>query len=460
MSELKLPWGEPFVIDRFEVDGSVVRLHYYFGDADRPSYRFVETVEFDHELVESSRLNAALRVLHLLAGVSYYKAVAPTAIEVPSLSGAERQLVLAMYDEGLREFAYRNDLGVPLAVDLIERDRSAADRLSHPGELGEPGPVAAGVSASGGGEPNVLIPIGGGKDSALVADLIPTGTLMAVSPKGAQEHLAAHLGRTLRRVSRNLDPRLRDLVAAGALNGHVPVTAINSAIAVALAVSDGFDEVLMGLERSASEPSLVVDGVEVNHQFSKSARAEELLKKAFEPTGVRYLSLLRPMTELAIGAAVGARGLAADIVSCNRVFTIWSENDSSRTQRPCGECAKCLFTALMLAPALTPEQVGEYFGRDLLDEESHLEPVRELWSAEKPFDCVGERHESAAAVALLAQRPGWRDQLIPARLESEALDVLAEVGASPRDFLRIDSVEDLPERYRLMISALDGSSTQ
>lgn len=499
------PWGQTFVIDRFEVNGSTVDLHYSFVDLDsvadetpetdersEPSFRFVESIEFDHELQDTPRLRTALRILHLLAGVSYYKSVAPTTIQTPYLNEAERALVLAMYDEGLREFAYRNGLGVPIAVDLRERpvdvaqpaDREGGDQTELDRSTALPDPSSSDPSSSdrpssdrpspryssrhdpsrhdpsaqtdvvGTTEPRVLIPIGGGKDSALVADLVPSGTLMAVSPKGAQEHLATHLSRPLLRVQRNLDPKLRDLVAAGALNGHVPVTAINSAIAVALAVSQGFDEVLMGLERSASEPSLVVDGVEVNHQYSKSARAEVLLRDAFSATGVSYLSLLRPMTELAIGAAVGARGLAADIVSCNRVFTIWSENDSSRTQRPCGDCAKCLFTALMLAPSLSPDQIEEHFGRNLLDEEAHLDPVRELWSAEKPFDCVGERRETAAAVALLAQRPEWQKQLVPSKLAAEAFVVLAEVGAEPEDYLEIDSVDDLPVQYRAMIRGL------
>ncbi|MGB6059898.1 MAG: hypothetical protein WBF71_16700 [Microthrixaceae bacterium] len=480
MAEMNLPWGQTFVIDRFELNGSTVDLHYSFVDLDpeadettgtdatpgsdetiEPSFRFVETIEFDHELQDTPGLRAALRILHLLAGVSYYKSVAPTTIQTPQLNVAERALVLAMYDEGLREFAYRNGLGVPIAVDLRERPADVAqvepssptslEAHARPSAQASPEAQADGVDSR---EPRVLIPIGGGKDSALVADLVPSGTLMAVSPKGAQEHLAKHLGRPLLKVRRTLDAKLRDLVAAGALNGHVPVTAINSAIAVTLAVSQGFDEVLMGLERSASEPSLVVDGVEVNHQYSKSASAEVLLRQAFRATGVSYLSLLRPMTELAIGAAVGARGLAADIVSCNRVFTIWSENDSSRTQRPCGDCAKCLFTALMLAPSLSPEQIEEHFGRNLLDEEGHLEPVRELWSAEKPFDCVGERRETAAAVALLAQRPEWQKQLVPSKLAAEAFEVLAEVGAEPEDYLEIDSVDDLPVRYRAMIQGL------
>jgi UDP-N-acetyl-alpha-D-muramoyl-L-alanyl-L-glutamate epimerase len=429
----------PFVIDRAELrptaaGGSVVELHYGFGD----THRFTELVEFDVPVPEGEDTRRVLRVLHLIAGVSYYKSIAPATIETFALNEAERELVLAMYDEGLREFAYRNGLPVPLPVLVSERAGSA------PSLVVEPPTERHGA----------LIPVGGGKDSALVADMVPEGVLMAVNPKGAHLHLAEHLGRPLQRVQRTLDPQLRELVAAGALNGHVPVTAINSAIAALLAIAIDRRDVLMGLERSASEPSLVVDGVEINHQFSKSARAEQLLHEVFEPAGLRYLSLLRPLTELAIGTSVAGRGLADDIVSCNRAFTLWNENEASRTQRPCGDCAKCLFTALMLAPSSTPEQMREHFGRDLLDEAEHLDPVRELWSAEKPFDCVGERHESAAAVALLARLPRWQGQLVPTELLAEALAVLAEVGADPTDFLQLDPVDELPEDYRDLVAAL------
>jgi hypothetical protein len=436
----------PFIISHSSVAGAQVRLHYAFG----ATQEFTEVIEFDRDLPQEGELgfedfSRALRVLLLIAGVSYYKSIAPTQIEAPALNAAERALLLAMYDEGLREFAYRNNLPVPLPVDLVERPGSAP-----------PVTVDSPTVRTG-----ALIPVGGGKDSALVADLVPEGVLMAVNPKGAHQHLAEHLGRPLLSVQRTLDPKLRELVAAGALNGHVPVTAINSAIAVALAVLIDRRDVLMGLERSASEPSLVIPeeaglpGIEVNHQYSKSAEAEQLLRAVFDPIGVRYLSLLRPMTELAIGRSVAQRGLASDIVSCNRAFTLWNENESSRTQRPCGDCAKCLFTALMLAPSLSPDQVREQFGRDLLDEPDHLDPVRELWSAEKPFDCVGERHESAAAVALLAELPQWKSQLIPEQLQAEAAQVLAEVGALPAEFLQIDSVEDLPPEYQQMIAGLE-----
>ncbi len=422
----------PFVVDDLGVDGAVVSLGYRLGDL-----RFVERIELPVDLPDTPQVGAALRALHLIAGVSYYKCGVPTPIHTPPLTSAERALMEALYDKGLRELAYRNGLEMPLPVELVERDGAPADLPSSSNE------------GSG-----ALIPIGGGKDSALVGDLVPDGQLMSVNPVGGHEALAERLGRPLLRVRRTMDPGLRDAVEAGAINGHVPVTAINSAIAVVLAAALGLRDVLMGLERSASEPTLVADGVEVNHQFSKSAEAEALLQAVFAPTGVRYLSVLRPMTELAIGGAVAERGLTDSILSCNRAFTVWSGNESSRTQRPCGECAKCLFTALMLAPSSDPAEVREHFGRDLLDEPQLLDEVRALWSSEKPFDCVGERHESAAAVVMLSRLKEWRDQAVPRELAAEAEEVLAEVGAPPERYLELDGTDDLPEEYRDLIGSL------
>lgn len=415
----------PFAFEAPTVEGAVVRLPYRTGDGTS----FTEVVELPVAAPDTPEVRAAVRVLHLAAGVSYYKALAPVPLDVPALSATERALVTALYDEGLREFAYRNGIPVPMPIDLVE----AAG-----------GTEVVPATAHGAG---VLVPIGGGKDSALVASLLPDGELFAVNPVGAQRHLAEALGRPLLAATRTLDPALRALNEAGAPNGHVPVTAITSSISVLVAACLGLGEVAMGIERSADEPTVTTsDGVPVNHQFSKSWAAERLLAAAFAPTGVRYYSLLRPMTELAIGAAVARRGLAADIVSCNRVFTIWNENASSREQRPCGECAKCLFTALMLAPASTPEAIAAQYGRALLDEPAHIAPTRELWSDQKPFDCVGERHEPAAALGLLADDPAWAGQAVGAALADEARAVLG--GADPTSFLDLGPLEVLPADRR------------
>jgi len=425
----------PFTFVGTSVEGGTVQLRYRIGD----DLSFTEVVELGVDLPNTSAVARAVHVLHLAAGVSYYKCVAPALLVLPPVTADERALVEALYDQGLREFAYRNGLAVPLAVEI------AGDPASDLPVPGSAGPAGAGA----------LVPIGGGKDSALVAALVPDGQLFAVNPVGAHRHLAAALDRPLLGARRTLDPQLRELVARGVPNGHVPVTAITSAISVLAALALGRYDVLMGIERSADEASLVTpDGVAVNHQFSKSVEAEGLLRAAFTPTGVRYLSLLRPLSELAIGAGVARRGLAADIVSCNRVFTVWNENRSSREQRPCGECAKCLFTALMLAPSSSPAAIEAQYGRALLDDAAHIAPTRDLWSTVKPFDCVGERLETAAAVVLLHRTDGWRHQVVVRALAQESQAMLDEAGIDPTEFLRIGPLEDLPAEYREALAGL------
>jgi hypothetical protein len=448
-----------FVLPRVrpgEGSGTLVELRYRMGEGSG-AIAFTEVVDLPFELPDSPAVRSALRTLELVAGVSYYKCVAPVPLVVPPLGEAERALVTALYDEGLREFAYRNGFAVPLPVALVETAHGPAEAgaASCPEPDAFVDPVAPPAGGAADRPRRALVPIGGGKDSALVAALVPDGALVAVKPVGAHEHLAEALGRPLIGVGRTLDPQLRELVEQGAPNGHVPVTAITSAISVLVAAALGYDDVLMGIERSADEPTVITaDGVPVNHQFSKSRAAERLLAAVFEPTGVRYLSLLRPLTELAIGAAVARRGLADDIVSCNRVFTIWNANTSSQEQRPCGECAKCLFTALMLAPGSTPEQVAARYGRPLLDTADHVGPVRDLWSEEKPFDCVGERLETAAAVALLADAPAWRDQVVVSALADEARGMLRAAGVAPADLLHLGDLDVLPEDYRDTLAGL------
>src|SRR5699024_5724341 len=137
-------------------------------------------------------------------------------------------------DDGLREFAYLNGIGVPLPVD-IESPRRGQDAEDVRRRV-------CGAQSTG-----ALIPVGGGKDSALVASLVPEGTLFAVNPVGAQQRLADALGRPLVPARRELDPQLRELNARGAPNGHVPVTAITSAISVIAALALDLRDVVMGI---------------------------------------------------------------------------------------------------------------------------------------------------------------------------------------------------------------------
>ncbi len=45
---------------------------------------------------------------------------------------------------------------------------------------------------------------------------------------------------------------------------------------------------------------------------------------------------------------------------------------------------------------------------------------------DKPFECVGERRESAAAIWMLARMPEWRESAVVASLRSRAEELVGE----------------------------------
>ncbi|MEO6988237.1 MAG: hypothetical protein ABI239_06275, partial [Aquihabitans sp.] len=183
----------PFTFESTSVDEGLVSLRYRIGT----DLVLTETVKFPFALPDTDAVARLIHVLHLVVGVSYYKTVAPVPLVAPPLTKAERALVVRLYDDGLREFAYRNDISLPLPVQ-IEADDAAEPASAEPAGHG------------------ALVPIGGGKDSALVAALVPDGELFAVNPVGAQDDLAEALGRPLVGAHRTLDPVLRELNERGA----------------------------------------------------------------------------------------------------------------------------------------------------------------------------------------------------------------------------------------------------
>ncbi|HET6804873.1 MAG TPA: endonuclease domain-containing protein, partial [Frateuria sp.] len=90
----------------------VAELAYAFDQGEE----MVERIRFpDAPAVPAERqqaFDAALSLLHLVAGVSYYKAGVPPKIEVADgpLDDATADLLDALYLHGLAEFAYRNGL--------------------------------------------------------------------------------------------------------------------------------------------------------------------------------------------------------------------------------------------------------------------------------------------------------------------------------------------------------------
>ncbi len=390
----------------FAADTGVARLVYAFDDGPE----LVETVSIHGApfVLEGERAAAAqraLRLLHLIAGVSYYKAAVPGQVQIDGydIDADTAALVETIYQHGLGEFAYRNGL------DLRDRFKL---------------PVAGQVQAApalGLGE-RALVAIGGGKDSLVsIEALRKLGVEQTVTWIGGSQLIRACAERTglpMLNLGRQLAPELFELNRQGAWNGHIPVTAVNSAIMVFAALVTGAGQVVFSNERSASYGSQIPGTGEVNHQWSKGWAFEQAFGEYVEKhvaADLHYYSLLRPLSELAV-ARQFAKGdhYDAHFSSCNRNFHILGERPVNRW---CGICPKCHFVFLALAPFMPKTRLVRIFGRNLLDDAEQAGGFDALleFQDHKPFECVGEGKESRAAMATLAQRPEWKEDMLVKR---------------------------------------------
>ncbi|HJU07023.1 MAG TPA: UDP-N-acetyl-alpha-D-muramoyl-L-alanyl-L-glutamate epimerase [Rhodanobacteraceae bacterium] len=434
-----------FRFERCEYRDGVAELIYAFDDGPK----LIERIRFpDAPILPDKRkqaFDAALRLLHLVAGISYYKAGIPSRIEIENgaIDAATASLLDELYRHGLGEFAYRNG--------LVLRGRIA---FPSTGANTIPSPA---LPLKGRGLPSrTLVPIGGGKDSLVVAEALKAidakATAVWVGNSPLIAAVAARTGLPTLNISRELSPLLFEYNRLGAYNGHIPVTAINSAILVVAAILYGFDSIAFANERSASSATLEYEGGQVNHQWSKGWAFERALAAyvhSHVAADLDYFSLLRPFSELAVTRAFAKSGSAYfdAFSSCNRNFRILGPKPADRW---CGHCPKCHFVFLALAPFLPKPRLLQIFGRNLLDDESQAPGFDALieYRDHKPFECVGEASEARAAFAALAQRPEWREDAMVARFREEIAPQLDAASLQLGPWLQPNGKHGVPERFR------------
>ena len=392
-----------FIFDEWDFNNKSGQLTLQYKYSDGLS--FVEKIEFgksqNPDLVDYRALERIASFLHIACGVSYYKAALPPSLLVKdSLSPIAHEFFKNFYFQGLAEFAYRNQ------VDLT-------DRLTFLHQVRRAGPIQARL-------PNrALVPIGGGKDSLTSVGIMQnTGrdfSLFAVNPSRVTLACTTIARASLVQVRRTLSTNLFLLNDHGYPNGHVPITGIISLIACFAALWHGFRDIIMSNERSANVGNLQSFGIDVNHQYSKSLDFENRLRILLREDGVsnlNYFSLLRPLSELSIARQFSKQSDYDDtFTSCNRVFRI---RNPQTDQLWCGECAKCHFVFLSLATSFDKQRLVRIFGRNLLDDPANMPSYSALvgTSGHKPWECVGETEEAAAAIGLLADSKIWRTDVV------------------------------------------------
>lgn len=333
--------------------------------------------------------------------VSYWKLACPPRVLIRPFSLDRNQLDWwkKLYYNGLGEFFYVNGITANLA-DFMEISCDS-DACGKPWE-GKPNPSLT------------LVPIGGGKDSAVTLDLISKSGMptlpFIVNPRKAildTLHIAGFNEEKVVIVHRSLDPLMLRLNSEGFLNGHTPFSALLAFTTAFTALLADSGLIALSNESSANEPTVI--GQNINHQYSKSLEFEDDFREYMNHYLLKnstYFSFLRPLSELQI-AAIFSR-----LEAYHPFFR--SCNVGSKTDSWCNNCPKCLFTFLMLRTFLPHDKVIGIFGEDLL-EESSLQSVMDklLGKTEaKPFECVGTVDEVELASKIIAKQFGSKKPLL------------------------------------------------
>ncbi len=410
------------------IEGRRVRLGYALTGGDRGArVDFEETLDLPESLgplapQDDPAVLRALLGLHLAAGTSYWKTCIPQelVLEGAPISDDDQSFWSAVYTLGLGEFFYRN------GVDPTGR----ASFIASPGSAQPPAAVRPAPGPS-------LLLWGGGKDSVVSHEILRSAgeghELLSIGRPDWEwvRRSAAVASGTLHVVSRRVDPKVLELNAAGALNGHVPVNAMLAFAGTLVAVLTGRNAVIASNEASASSGNTTWHGIDVNHQWSKSLEFERSFRSWLRrnlPGGPEYVSLLRPLSELRIMKAFATHPGYFDVVtSCNANFT----QSGPATRRFCLTCPKCVFVSLMARPWLDDAAYHTLFGGDALADPANLTFVEELLGMRgtKPFECVGTPDETQAALHLARTHGRAIPHGIMTAFNAQVASSLSDLGA-------------------------------
>lgn len=444
-----------FQLDTIEyLDSSLELAFSYIVKTDQIDHRFVERLAFPEDIylkLKSGKLDGLLRSLHLMLSVSYWKIGPFSVIEIPyRLNEHQASFWKTLIQKGMREFLYRGDHDPAMEISFLELPEAV-----------EIQPVSTEVDQTHSSN-SALIPFGGGKDSFVSIDLVRTAGVDAIlfllRPSEVQKTLIQDLNLNSIEIGRTLDPEFLEMSRAKKIQaGHVPMTAIYTMVATLVAAVNGIQLVVLSNEQSASEGNLDYKGVTINHQWSKSYEAEQLLQSYLSNLvpSTQVFSILRPMSEFSIidrFVKVYPEFLGR-FTSCNRNFLIQQSPEPTQSLW-CGNCPKCAFVYLLLGLHLPKDRLIEIFGQDLLEKKELIPMYEELAgiSGVKPFECVGTFEEVQLTIYTLNQDSAFSSTLVirslfpqlPTRPEQEWSKMKSQI-------LRATSIHLIPSDFQSIL---------
>jgi hypothetical protein len=423
-----------FIYERFTLGRAGQSLHAQFRfrlepDIEFTPETFIKTLDWARvEEMPRAVLEDLFFPLGLIEMMSYWKAACSPEIVVRAGALTNEQITwwTELLRKGMGEYFYVNeiDFRAPDLVRVISagtRDSEFANRDSGTAEKRMPSH-----------ESRDLVLTSGGKDSVVTLETLRAAgrpfDCLLLNPAQAALDIARQAGCDKPIiVRRTIDERLLHLNTAGYLNGHTPFSALLAFLGVAVAAMFGHRRVIVSNERSAEEATIEYLGEQINHQYSKTFEFEtafrdycvkyltpaekQIPRSARNDNGeVEYFSLLRPLYELQIAERFSNYPPYFPLFrSCNR---------GQSTNSWCGCCPKCLFVWTALYPFVERNQMIAVFGKDLFEWEGASEVLRSLLGldAARPFECVGTKEETLAAIHLCAEKYQQQNVALPPAL--------------------------------------------
>lgn len=402
---------QTFYFTWYSFDSSTLKASFYYSFDHEVN--FTETIDFActgfHPItpIDPDIMNTLLFHLSLAMGISYYK-LCPTknlVIESGSINEDQQDFRKTFYTQGLGEFFYTNKLSPQGLLNFVNWTKEIHQKLfsSHS---------------------NIpMIALGWGKDSLVSVEAVKKLNIpFYTSTFGKDYYLHKVVGDTIGApkllMKREIDPKLFEMNTQGYYNGHVPISWIIAFVLTTAAYLYEYRYIIMSNEKSANEGNTVLDGIEINHQRSKSYEFEsdfsEYIKIYLSPD-VKYFSLLRGMYEIKIAKIFAQYQQYFDVFSsCNNNFKI-IESNKTTAHRRCGVCPKCAFVYATLRPFISDKDTQRIFSQELYDNPALIPLYRELLGIDgiKPFECVWTNEEVSYAMYLYYEKIKDTPQISP-----------------------------------------------
>lgn len=420
---------------RYKLEGKDLHISFYFFVSPNihfhPKLVIKDISARDIQRVGESTLKNFVFHLGLMEIPSYWKATCSpeVIIEKGYLNKDQIAWWKDLILKGLGEFFYQNK------IDFTIKDFLTITSLAKPSY------PCLGLATEF--KQGTLIPIGGGKDAIVTLELLKKVKHkirpFILNPKKEQREILKIAGeKDPIIVDRKIDAKLFELNRKGYLNGHTPFSAYLAFLSVLAAALSDYRYIAVSNERSSNEGNTTYKGKVINHQYSKSFEFE----KKFRAYATRYLikeveyfSFLRPLYELQI-AKIFAKypKYFSAFLSCNE-----AHKTQSGTKKPlgkwCGACPKCLFVFMTLYPFVEEKKLIAIFKKNLFEDKSLIPLLEELIGKRgvKPFECVGTKQESIAALYVSMIK---KEKHLPVLLQYAKTHVFKNSNISSHKILR------------------------